>query len=534
MAEFTNDTFWTLLHYGIEDKFGTKYYADLASRVTSFPGDPFCGLSCSVIAAFDSYYDFIADPIDIVLWIPKVQHLEYIDGGTPKSYDIDQVKYEKPANTSIGLLKFYYQGVMQTQFYMDQNFELAKTIVGGVPVYDTGVYINLVCYELAGVKHAGISTTCEISAYNKGNYSELVPFDFGYSTTSSTFIEAFLDAQLNGVYWDSSGNAGPPADQGGGVGDLRRPDYEIGIPSLPSLSACDTGFVGIYEVDSAQIQALAADLWSNNFYNSIIKNFRSPFDNIISLSIVPFDGFTGALDNIMIGNYQSSAAGNKLSTTFYEIDCGVVDITPFYDTYADYAPYTKIQLYLPMCTTIEINPDDCMGGKIHVVYHFDIFSGACVAYVQTIVDGAWHVLYSVEGNIKAELPINGQNFLTVYTGAMKTALAAASGNVGGMIDGLTQIKPTYQRAGGISGTSGLLAIQYPYLIFSTPQVFVPDNFKELKGYVSNLKCTIGSQTGFLSAEVSADDLIDFDCTDEELIMVADKLKEGIRLGSGGA
>lgn len=348
----------------------------------------------------------------------------------------------------------------------------------------------------------------------------------------------FWDDMLDGQYADLEGIA-PTGGQGGGGGYYNRPDEEIGIPGLPSISVCDTGFVSLYEVSPAEIQALGSYLWTSNFVDTIKKVFQSPFDNIVSLQMIPFTP-PGTPTNIKIGNVDTGLQGDKLSTSYFEIDCGVKYVEEFFKTFADYAPYTKIHIFIPYCGIFELNPDDVLsssGGGVKVVYHIDVFSGSCVAFVQCNSGGKWHVLQQHAGNISAQFPITGANFASVYIGAINAigsvAGGIASGGMGvlsGGISGASQIsniKPEYQRSGGVTSVSGIMGIQYPYLIYSTPQYIVAENFRDVKGHVSNLKCTVSSCSGFLQATADNSELSGIGCTAYELDLIRGLLAEGI-------
>jgi hypothetical protein len=236
------------------------------------------------------------------------------------------------------------------------------------------------------------------------------------------------------------------------------------------------------------------------------------------------------------------------------LNCGNINVKEYYSHFADYE--TQIQLFLPYCGTVSINPSEVMNGSegtIGVKYLFDIFSGACVAEVMCYSGGANHVLYQKEGNIRTELPITGANYAEYYKGLIssigvmvgalafggvgisaatttaglaQSSLMAGAGVVGGMAHGLTQ-KPTYERSGNVSGTPGLLGIQYPYLIFTTPNYFGGKSIGEKCGYVSNLECHIGDEKGFLQAEVDFEKLTTIDAPIEVLKRIKQSLAEGI-------
>ena len=117
--------------------------------------------------------------------------------------------------------------------------------------------------------------------------------------------------------------------------------------------------------------------------------------------------------------------------------------------------------------------------------------------------------------------------MNVYTGILNAASSFASGALVNSANQMANIKPEYQRSGNVSSTAGILGTQYPYLIFSTPQYIMAENFRDVKGYTSNLKCTISSCSGFLQATADNSELSSIPCTEEEREYIRNILSEGI-------
>lgn len=400
-----------------------------------------------------------------------------------------------------------------------------------------------------GVNHnnelvAGFALCNEISPTAYWEEPRFTPYSWQVGVTNSGFAEQFLTDLIGDNIWDATpggpgGESGPGGDPGGGDGIFHRNDIDIPYSNLPSISITDTGFVSLYKMSLAQLQTLAADLWDSNFFNSLAKNFADPFQNIISLGISPYEP-TGTLGQVVIANYACPTSGEKLASNYFEIDCGNISVNEYYAHFGDYYD-TKIQLYLPYCGTISINPSEVMSGTIGVKYLFDIFSGACMAQVMCYSGGAHHVLYQKEGNIKTELPITGANFAEYYKGligavgmlagavgaaATGNAIAAGVATAGSYMTAASS-KPSYERTGNVSGSAGLLGIQYPYLIFTTPNYFGGKSIGEKCGYISNLECTIGDETGFLQAEVDFEKLNSINAPIDVLKRIKQALAEGV-------
>lgn len=317
----------------------------------------------------------------------------------------------------------------------------------------------------------------------------------------------------------------PTGGEGGGGGYYNRPDEEIGVPSLPSINIADLGITSLYHLSGAELSSLSSFLWSPNFTDVVLKNFASPMENIMSLSVIPGIGLSEGGADILIGNINSEIASHRLLTTFYRIDCGVVTIPEYYKGFADYE--TTLQIYLPFIGIRDVPIDDCMAGYIGVKYNVDVFSGMVVAFVYTKVGGAEHVVQIHNGNMSCQIPLSGANYSQVFTSMLGGLVAAANKDVVGTLNATMNMKPEYQRSGSVGSFAGLMSIRYPYLIFTTPQIFTPDGWKANKGYLSNLSGRLNTFTNYLQCDPDSLDLKGLLCTDEERTMIYEALTSGI-------
>ena len=543
------DVYYTLLNQGFECAGGVTVRATQAVYTPLLP-----------TPVFQTYV--LADLIPLYRFAEKLQeddlnpspdpfYESVINSGTcvfyPKFVYNDVVKFEitKVAYEDRVLLTFYdaSDNVLHSAYlnaswqtcratnplpppdYIIESYEVYLCLVG---TYDSGT-------DTYG---AGFAIAYENIYKNAIGFSWISPYNYGVSPTIDGFTEDYLTGVLDGKYWQAGGNPAPSGGSGGGSGDFWYNNEDVLIPALPSISACDTGFISLYAMSTAELTALASDLWSSNFFNTIVKNFNSPFDNIISLGIIPFV-VTGTTTTLTIGNYTSPTTGDKLASTFYELDMGNITVIPYYDTFADYE--IKIQLYAPYAGIIDLNPADVVGKTVNVKYHVDVFSGSCVVYVRVVDNLHSQVLYTKEGNCRVEMPFSGRDYAQYYNGIQAAGIQMGLG-AGGLMAGngmaigtlasgmatAVNAKPATQRGGNVSGTASYMNIQHPYLIYTIPNYFKADNMKDLKGFVSNLECTIGDETGFLSASVDNEQLIDFTtATDDEKELIKAALAEGI-------
>lgn len=379
-------------------------------------------------------------------------------------------------------------------------------------------------------------------AYNRntGTGRATVDYDVEQSESVNNLYDLLKDAIPGG-----GGGGGEPYVDGGtstsGGGENATFDLtsdNIDVPSLPTISASGAGLLTLYQVSLQNMHDFAAYLWSPLFdVDTLKKLFNDPMDAIISLGMLPFTPTGGTVSNIFIGESDSGVSASRLGSQYYELDMGSLTLDTFYDSALDLNPYTKVDLYLPYCGTVSINPDEFDGKSIHVVYHVDILTGACVVFVE---DGS-RVLVQSQGNILTAIPFTSKDFKSIFgavlgdaaaAGAALFALptggisaAAAVGIVGGAAINSVNSKLNMPHGGQCASTAGFLSIQKPYLIITRPAQCLPEDNAAYQGYPAYITAKVGDLSGFI--KVSEAHFDGFTCTDGELKEIDRLLKEGV-------
>ena len=329
--------------------------------------------------------------------------------------------------------------------------------------------------------------------------------------------------------YSQGGNSG----EGGGTGDFDGTSDSVGIPGLPSLSATDTGFITLFNPSLSELQGLASYMWGSLFDISTFKKiFADPIDCILGLSIVPVSVPNGATKEVKVGNIGTGINMTTAAQQYVEVNCGTINVNEFWGSYLDYSPYTKAEIYLPYIGTHAISVDDIMGKSVQVVYHIDILSGACNAYVKC----GSNVLYEFIGQCSSSIPINGNDWTNVINGVLNIA-----GNVGSMVatggatapmaavgiasTAVNSFKPDIEKSGSLSGTGGMLAIQKPYLILTRPKQALPNRQNSFIGYPSFTTKKMGNLSGYTVVESTH--LQGIPATEEEYKEIETILKDGV-------
>lgn len=317
----------------------------------------------------------------------------------------------------------------------------------------------------------------------------------------------------------------------GGGGTWYDRDDTISIPSLPSANASATNMITIFNPTINQLQNLASYLWSGNIEDIISKMWADPMDVMMGLSVVGCPVSSSTTKTVSVAGRSTGVSMNVASAQYIEVDCGTVTLDKYYGSYMDYAPYTKISIYLPFLGSKELDTDILQGHTIGVKYHCDILTGSCVAFIT--VNGS--VKYAFNGNISTLIPFTAANFSRMMSSAfglvtdvanvMGGSISGVAGGVSGAIADMENSKPQIHRSGNIGSTTGLLSVRTPYLIIERPNLCIPQNQNHYIGYPSYTTVTVGNLSGYTEFEsVIADTLT---CTKEEQDAIIARLKEGV-------
>ena len=349
----------------------------------------------------------------------------------------------------------------------------------------------------------------------------------------SLFSDAIFDYFSDIIEAEIEYDEGDDVPSGGGGGSYYDRNDAMAYPNLPGLGALDSGMVKLYAPTTAQMLQISSWLWSDDFFDNIIKNFSSPLDNIIGLYISPLTPNTVS-DTFKIGNLDSKIAVNRVGVNYMTKNLGTLNVKKYYNSFADYENYRAFKLYLPFYGIVDISTDDFIGGSINVEYHIDNFSGTTTIMVMTTRNGVSHILHNYSTNIYSAIPFSGVNMMSFYSqmlgSSMSIASSIATGNIMGMASGVTGLisaHPNYGGSKSIGSTGGLMAIPYPYLIECRSIRDMPNGYSRMEGIPTNqVKAisTLSGYTEFESIRISA-----AGASSQELNEIERIMKEGVIL-----
>lgn len=296
---------------------------------------------------------------------------------------------------------------------------------------------------------------------------------------------------------------------------------------------------------------------------------KNPVDYIVNALIYPFDiPYSYELYNVTLGGinvlkspYDENSEVVKaqyLTNSTQLFDFGTIAITPKYNDFRDYEPFTRCELQLPFCNTYVIDLKKFMGKNLTVKYSIDFPTGSCSAYIflnDLVID-------IVNGQIGYSIPLNGlaqgeyqnqiinskfrldQTLINTFSNFTNTATNIISGNVTGTIssigNNLTDIsrgnqiaynlKHTAPNISSISTASPLCSFSQDYrarLVFYRSKN--PNFDKTIYGSTVGYACLkfgkLSDFSGFLV--ISNIKLDNINCTDSEKNMLKNLLTSGV-------
>lgn len=409
-----------------------------------------------------------------------------------------------------------------------------------------------------------------------------------------------------------SGAVGPgPNGSFGGGGDfgidpstgrpVQSDDVATSLPSAGSYegSISNAGLFVHYAMNAGMLKIVGDWLWADDLGLIIAKEFLSilygsPIESAISLMSYPFNvtalpGVTSQMQQMYwgahaIGETLGGVKALAVTNPYATIDWGTVQLTEFWGNFLDYAPHTKLELYLPWCTGfVPIDPNECLPGSLRVVTNIELAKGTCL---HNVIGNDGRVIATHSGTCGKQLPLTALDTsgkaLALVSGAAMTAtvggMALMGGTAGAMYGGFDVAKlqgpygqrwvpydkpgnvstafegaktgagmaakaskkpavmaaaaalranVTVPRNGTFTGTTAGLGVQYPYLIISRPTQSVPKQYGHHYGYPSNIYSPLLTLRGY--TEIGEIHLTGFTCTEDELTEIDSLLKSGVIL-----
>lgn len=344
--------------------------------------------------------------------------------------------------------------------------------------------------------------------------------------------------------------------EGGGDGDHDPTPDPVPIPGLPPIGAASAGFITAFKLSLVEMKVFAHEMMSQDIWDAIKAFFSDPMDFICGIIMLPFSPPATYMRRPVFGTNRWTSMYTVLDNQFAEIDCGNLEIPKYYGSAFDYEPYTKIKIYLPFIGYQDLKADEVMGSTLNVKYHIDCMTGDCLAIVtdlNTIGTGVMfpQVIGQYSGTCGVRVPYGRVSYDAAIQAGISLIGAAATMGVGAAAGGLglaasaTEItagqvanqlsaagmtavsgsKVGVVKSGTLGASAAFMGVMTPHVIRYIPRQSLPNNYRHLCGYPSNIGGTLSSFSGFTAVETIQ--LSGIAATQEEKEEIANLLKGGV-------
>lgn len=293
-------------------------------------------------------------------------------------------------------------------------------------------------------------------------------------------------------------------------------------PSNPALTMnALNNFNSMYALTRAQVNSLLSELNTSTFIDNIQLLFETPIENLISLRCYPFDAnarqpASSGDAPIVINVVTMETRGQYLGHfTQPMISLGSLTVPAVFGNFLDYAPFTKVEMYLPYIGFVNLDTNEVMGKTLSIQYAVDYMTGMGTAFVTA--DGV--MIYTGEGKVGVDVTLGGRNAAEIAKnnlmtgintagGIASTAAAIGTGGVaaGAMVGMKTLASTTASVIQGNQGhvtkgsignsANGFYAPQNAYLIITRPTPAEPAAYASLYGRPSGKTEQLQALTGY--------------------------------------
>lgn len=353
-------------------------------------------------------------------------------------------------------------------------------------------------------------------------------------------VTGYTDDMTKTSEWDNWRDIGdhaipttPPTPQE----DAKDNEIDVAMAAFsPSI-----GFVNYIEMDYATALKVAAAF---NTYNASIWNIGGDlFKNLISYKIFAVYGtHSGTIKNIHIAGHELEYEGNPINGNYID-DMGTVDLGTIivgskfkFNDWRDYAPYTKIECFVPCCGWCQL-PPWVMGRAVTGTMYIDLTNGSCKA----VIKAGKTPVAEIGGCCAVDIPFSsvatGAKAAGIISSIANGAVAAFNPTPQNLISGsfgimsafnanFTETKGTMGDGSNINGcTQFLIKVTRPAST-DTGNGEITTRYKHEKGIPCSKTKTLASGQGFTQI---MDANIDGTMTDREKQMIVDGFRHGLIL-----
>lgn len=309
------------------------------------------------------------------------------------------------------------------------------------------------------------------------------------------------------------------SDNESGENGAKQSTFDENEPSAPTVNSVKLSNLHNYWVTQNQMQSFYSSVWETDLTDFVKGAFTGIYSNLISnvvsLKFMPTTaenlGGTGDTSPVILGfkTYEDLTVQTIGNTTAPIVNIGSYKFAKEYNSFADYAPYTDVKLYLPFVGVVPIDTNLFMGAgggetaTLNVKAQYDLQSGLITYFLMRNKT----MISSVSGRMAVEVPVSLQSGLDTFSTISRnfvgkaTSFAGniATGNPIGMVSDIAQGSATAPPQTVFASTGGdgaFYAHPKCMIMIRHPQYNRPKNYSHVVGFPAYVTKKVSDFQGF--------------------------------------
>lgn len=309
------------------------------------------------------------------------------------------------------------------------------------------------------------------------------------------------------------------SDNESGEDGSKESKFDENEPSAPTVNSVKLSNLHNYWITQNQMQSFYSSVWETDLTDFVKGAFTGIYSNLISnvvsLKFMPTSaenlGGTGDTSPVILGfkTYDDLIVQTIGNTTAPIVNIGSYKFSKEYNSFADYAPYTDMKLYLPFVGVVPIDTNLFMGAgggetaTLNIKAQYDLQSGLITYFLMRNKT----MISSVSGHMAVEVPISLQSGLDTFSTISRNfsgkvwdfAMEGAKGNPIGMISEIAQgsaTAPPQTIFASTGGDGAFYAHPKCMIMIKHPQYNRPKNYGHVVGFPAYVTKKVSDLQGF--------------------------------------
>lgn len=322
------------------------------------------------------------------------------------------------------------------------------------------------------------------------------------------------DARVNPSHVKKDTDSNEDGEDGG-----KSSTFDENEPSAPTVNSVKLSNLHNYWISESQMQSFYSEVWDTDLTDFVKGAFTGIYSNLISnvvsLKFMPTTaenlGGTGGTSRVILGfkTYDNLTVQTIGNATAPIVNIGSYKFAKEYNSFADYAPYTDVKLYLPFVGVVPIDTNLFMGAgggetaTLNIKAQYDLQSGLITYFLMRNKT----MISSVSGHMAVEVPISLQSGLDTFSTISRNfsgkvwdfAMEGAKGNPIGMISEIAQgsaTAPPQTIFASTGGDGSFYAHPKCMIMIKHPQYNRPKNYSHVVGFPAYVTKKVSDLQGF--------------------------------------